>query len=148
MRLGISYIDKLDFLTAYPQARNDAFKSDTIQNSFRAVGLVPFNPEPVLLKLNIQLRTPTPPGSRDSQASIFCPHTPANVDELYKQASSIKAFLKQRSRSPPTPSHAALNQLIKGCQIAMQKGIFLEAENTRLYEENLAQKKKRARVTR
>ena len=53
MRLGISHIDKLDFLTAYPQARTDAFKSETIQNSFRAAGLVPFNPELVLSKLNI-----------------------------------------------------------------------------------------------
>ena len=53
MRLGISYIDKLDFLTAYPQARTDAFKSETIQNSFWAAGLVPFNPESVLSKLNI-----------------------------------------------------------------------------------------------
>lgn len=53
MRLGISYIDKLDFLAAYPQARINTFKSETIQNSFRAAGLVPFNPEPVLSKLNI-----------------------------------------------------------------------------------------------
>lgn len=94
MRLGVNRIDKLDFLIAYPQARTDAFKSETIQNSFRTAGLVPFNPEPVLSKLNIQLRTPTPPASRSSQASAFCPHTPANVDELYKQAASIKAFLK------------------------------------------------------
>jgi hypothetical protein len=31
IRLGISYIDKLDFLTAYPQARADTFKLDTIK---------------------------------------------------------------------------------------------------------------------
>ncbi|KAJ5568130.1 hypothetical protein N7450_001957 [Penicillium hetheringtonii] len=148
IRLGINHIDKLDFLTAYPQARTDAFQSETIRNSFRAAGLVPFNPEPVLSKLNIQLRTPTPPPSRSSQASIFCPHTPVNVDELYKQAASIKAFLKRRSKSPPSPSQTALNQLIKGCQIAMQNGIFLEQENKQLREENTVQKKKRTRTTR
>lgn len=109
IRLRISYIDKLNFLTAYLQARIDTFKSDTIQNSFRAAGLVPFNPKSVLSELNIRLYTPIPPRSRGSQASTFCPHTPANVNELYKQASSIKAFLKQRSKSPPSPLQTALN---------------------------------------
>lgn len=42
MRTGINYIDKLDFLEAYPSARAEAFRFDTIINSFRATGLVPF----------------------------------------------------------------------------------------------------------
>jgi hypothetical protein len=148
MRLGINYIDKLDFLAAYPQARSDTFKANTIINSFKAAGLVPLNPKAVLLKLNIQLRTPTPPASRGSESSVYHPHTPANVHDLYKQASSIKAFLKQRSRSPLSPSHTALNQLIKGFQIAIEQGIFLEDENHRLRAANLAQRQKRARVHR
>lgn len=61
MRNGINHIDKLDFLEAYPLARIEAFKSETIKNSFGAAGLVPFEPERVISKLNIQLRTPTPP---------------------------------------------------------------------------------------
>jgi hypothetical protein len=50
MRLGINYIDKLNFLFIYPQAGVDAYKPD---NSFRAIGLVPINTPKVLLKLNI-----------------------------------------------------------------------------------------------
>jgi hypothetical protein len=61
MRIGINHIDKLEFLEAYPLARIEAFKSETIKNSFSAAGLVPFSPDRVLSKLNIQLRTPTPP---------------------------------------------------------------------------------------
>ena len=60
IRSGINYIDKLDFLEAYPSARIEAFKEDTIKNSFGAAGLVPFEPDRVILKLNIRLRTPTP----------------------------------------------------------------------------------------
>ncbi|CBF86544.1 hypothetical protein AN2291.2 [Aspergillus nidulans FGSC A4] len=112
------------------------------EHLFEAAGLVPLNPEPVLSKLSIQARTPTPPGSRGSQASTFCPHTPANVDELLKQASLLRDFLKQRSKSPPSPSHNALNQLIKGCQIAMQKGILLEQENRALRAERCYTKAK------
>jgi hypothetical protein len=60
-RNGIDHIDKLDFLTAYPEARFQAFKDTSIQNSFRATGLVPFNPALVLSKVNIRIKTPTPP---------------------------------------------------------------------------------------
>lgn len=66
MRLRINYINKLDFLEAYLQARTEVFKPDIIENSFVAASLVPFNPNRVILKLDIRLRTLTPPGSRDS----------------------------------------------------------------------------------
>ena len=61
MRNGINHIDKLNFLKAYPYTRIEAFKSETIKNSFRAAGLVPFSPDQVILKLDIHLRTPTTP---------------------------------------------------------------------------------------
>jgi hypothetical protein len=59
-RNRINHVDKLDFLKAYPSARIEAFKSETIKNSFAAAGLVPYDPNRVLLKLDIRLRTPTP----------------------------------------------------------------------------------------
>ncbi|KGO69356.1 hypothetical protein PITC_095380 [Penicillium italicum] len=40
MRLSINYIDKLTFLKVYLITRLKAFKSETIQNSFIAAGLV------------------------------------------------------------------------------------------------------------
>jgi transposase len=149
MRLGINHIDKLDFLAAYPQARADAFKIGTIKNSFKAAGLVPINPEPVLGKLNIQLRTPTPiPERPSSQSSIFSPKTPGTIAELLKQASSIKTLLKYRSESPPTPTKRAVNQVIKGCQLAMNSAIFLAHENEQLRAANEKQKQKRRRSNR
>jgi hypothetical protein len=42
MWVRINYIDKLDFLEVYPLVRNEAFKSETIKNSFGVAGLVPF----------------------------------------------------------------------------------------------------------
>ncbi|EEA22980.1 conserved hypothetical protein [Talaromyces marneffei ATCC 18224] len=45
MRDGFNHIDKLDFLMAFPKARTEAYKARTIQNSFVATGLVPFNPD-------------------------------------------------------------------------------------------------------
>jgi hypothetical protein len=40
MRLGFNYIDKIDFLTAFPEARLMAYKAETIRNGFAAAGLV------------------------------------------------------------------------------------------------------------
>ena len=145
MRLGINHIDKLDFLEAYPHARIEAFKSNTIKNSFTAAGLVPFDPDRVLSKLNIRLRTPTPPGSRGSDGE---PKTPLNYMQLQKQSSSIKALLRTRSRSPPSPLNTAINQILKACQIGMQSAAILEKEVSELRALNVKQKQKRTRSKR
>lgn len=76
IRLGTNHINKLDFLVAFPQARIEAFKSKNIQNSFIGAGLVPYNLDRVLSQLNIQPKTPTPPGSRSSAWSLQTPLNP------------------------------------------------------------------------
>ena len=53
IRAGVNSISKLDFLEAYPIARAQSYKSETIKNSFIAAGLVPFNAKTVLQNLNI-----------------------------------------------------------------------------------------------
>ena len=58
---------KLNFIKAYPSARIETFKSDTIKNSYGSAGLVPFKPDRVLSKLNIRLRTLSPTLSRESE---------------------------------------------------------------------------------
>jgi len=123
MRLRINHIDKLDFLEAYPHARTEEFKPETIKNSFTAAGLVQYDPDRVISKLDIRLRTPTPTGSRGSD---WEPKTPSNYMQLQKEASSIKALLKQRSKSPPSPLNSAINQVLKSCQVKMQSAAFLE----------------------
>ena len=148
MRLGINHIDKLDFLTAYPKARTEAFKSENIKNGFAAAGLVPFCPDRVLIQLNIQLKTPTPPGScAGSILTNWVPETPHNILELQHQATTIKALLKQRMQSPPSPTNAALDQLIKGCQLAINNAAILAKENRDLQAANKKQKQKRKQST-
>lgn len=44
IRRGQNHIDKLDFLDAFPTAQIEAFKAETIRNSFSATGLVPYDP--------------------------------------------------------------------------------------------------------
>jgi hypothetical protein len=142
MRNGINHIDKLDFLEAYPSARIEAFKSDTIKNSFGVAGLIPFCPDRVILKLDIHLRTPTPPPSRGSESSRnFTPKTPFTEKQLRRQALSIKALL----RTGPQGPGPALNQLIKGFQLSIHSALLLEKEIKELRAENEKKEQKRTR---
>jgi hypothetical protein len=110
---GYDHTDKFDFLDNYQYVRLEAFqKPSTIQNSLEATSLVPIDADRVLSKLNISLRTPTPPGSRPSTSSSqFTPKTPKTIVQLYKQSSMLKDLLHQRSNSPPSPVEAILNRM-------------------------------------
>jgi len=143
-RRQFNHIDKFDFLEAYPQAHTEAFTTENIKNSFAASGLVPFNPETVLGRLNIQLKTSTPPGSQSTNSA---PKTPHNLRQLEKQASTIKKLLRQRTQSPSSPTKSALNQLVKGCEMAMNSAIILTKENRdlRAAHEKQTQKRKRSK---
>jgi hypothetical protein len=148
-RNAYNHIDKLDFLADYPRARIEAFQPSIIQNSFAAAGLVPISPERVLSKLNISLRTPTPPSTRpSSRSSQFTPKTPKTVIQLEKQASMLKELLKQRSNSPPSPSKTILDQIIKGHCISLHHTALLAQENANLRAANEKKRQKRNRSTR
>ncbi|OOQ84502.1 hypothetical protein PEBR_29779 [Penicillium brasilianum] len=149
-RRGYNYIDKHDFLVDYQHARLEAFQSTnpTIKNSFAASGLVPLDAERVLNKLNISLRTPTPPNSRpSSRSSEFTPQTPRTATQLFKQASMLKDLLKRRSNSPPSPSKEILDQMIKGFQLALHSSALLAEDNANLRMANEKMVKKRNRST-
>jgi hypothetical protein len=65
MRNRITHITKLEFLPCFKGAFNAAITKSNILGGFRGAGLVPFDPEAVISKLNVQLRTPTPPTVED-----------------------------------------------------------------------------------
>jgi hypothetical protein len=144
VRLGYNHIDKFDFLMAYPEARADTFRLETIQNSFAAAGLSPIDPKRVLSKLNISLRTPTPSNSRpSSRSSVFTPKTPRTAIQLEKQAKALKDLLKQRSKSPPSPSKTMLDQIIKGHYLALHHTALLAKEASDLRSQNEKKRQKR-----
>jgi hypothetical protein len=148
-RTGYNHIDKLDFLADYPRARLEAFQPHIVQSSFAATGIVPVNADRVLSKLNISLRTPSPPSSRpSSRSSHFTPKTPRTAIQLEKQASILKELLKQRSHSPPTPSKLMLDQIIKGHSIALHNAALLAKEIVDLRAANEKKRQKRTRSTR
>jgi hypothetical protein len=134
-RDGKHHIDKLDFLSAYPHARTDAFKMNTILNAFKATGIVPLDAEPVLSKLNVQIRTPTPVSRPSSRSSVYCPQTPSNIKQLDKHEASTKRVLKFQSASPPRPEKDQVKQVYKACAIYAKDNLILHDEVHRLRAE-------------
>jgi len=60
MRINIIYISKLKFLYAFRKAFFASITEKNIQGGFTGAGLIPYNPEKVISKLNIRIRTPIP----------------------------------------------------------------------------------------
>ena len=81
MRARISHITKADFFPAFKTAFQATFIEQNIRAGFRGAGLVPFNPESVISKLDIKLHTPTPPGSSAGLPLIWVSKTPQNATE-------------------------------------------------------------------
>jgi hypothetical protein len=140
MRLGINHIHKIEFLTAFKAARNEAITDSNVRSGFAATGLVPFDPEQVLCTISRPL---TPPELRAATNDRWVPETPHNVHQLERQVAAIKGFIQRRSKSSPSPTDMALNQLVKGCELAMHSVVLLAAENEKLLTANERQKCKR-----
>jgi hypothetical protein len=68
MRAYIHYITKVEFLMAFKAAYPQLITAQNAQAGFRGAGLIPFDPQAVILKLDIKLQTsiPTSPPSADA----------------------------------------------------------------------------------
>jgi hypothetical protein len=140
MRLGINHIDKPEFLTCLENARIEAFSVSNIHSGFAATGVVPFDPERVLSMFS---RPITPPFVPTAHPQRYSPQTPHNLAELQQHVGAIQELLRRLSRSPPTPTNRAIQQLVKGCERSMQGAVLLIADNQRLRAANERQTKKR-----
>ena len=86
IRSHINYITKLEFLPAFKAAFTQLFIESNIRGSFRGAGLVPYDPEAVLLKLNVRLRTPLPAAPLEA---LWESRIPSNARELESQSTLI-----------------------------------------------------------
>jgi hypothetical protein len=74
--------------------------------------------------------------------------TPHTVRQLHKKASSIKKMLSKQSQSPSSPSKRALDELIKGCELAIYNTAFTLKELNDLRAESQVQQLKKSRSKR
>jgi hypothetical protein len=116
IRHHINHITKLEFLPAFRAAYDRSFTSANICSAFRGAGLVPLQPDVVLSKLNVQLRTPTPAALPEAPWEAC---TPSNVRELEAQSTLIRNRVRRHKSSSPASIIEAIDQLKKGAEVMM-----------------------------
>ena len=148
MRNHINHITKLEFLPAFKIAFNRAFTPANICSAFRGAGLVPLQPEAVLSKLDVQLRTPTPPLAAALLEAPWVAQTPSNARELEAQSSLIRERVRQHKSSSPASIIMAIDQLKKGAEVIMLSAELMRDRISSLEKANSAASARRRRSKR
>jgi hypothetical protein len=86
----INYVSKLEFLCTFREAFFATTTEKSIYSGFVGAGLIPYDPERVLSKLDIKLRTLTPLSSRDSTLQPWVFQIPYNPREAESQSTLLK----------------------------------------------------------
>jgi hypothetical protein len=143
-RSRIHHISKETFLPAFKAAYELTFTEENARAGFRGAGLVPFNPEAVLSKLDVRLLTPTPP-QRDDGA--WEAKTPRNAKELEAQTTLIRQRMQRRAGSLASSLDEQVRQLSKGAQQIAHNMVLLQEEQARMRSaiEELTKRKGRKR---
>jgi hypothetical protein len=112
------------------------FTHENIQAGFRRAGIVPFDPESVISKLDVRLRTPTPPRSSGMDAAPWISKTPSNPTEAHPQFAFLKKGIFKHHDSSPTGILPAVDHFAEGTKIIMHKLALVEGECAELRKAN------------
>ena len=149
IKAHINHITKVEFFIAFKAAY---LQSMTIQNAkagFRGAGLIPFDPQAVISKLDIKLRTPSPPSPPSTVAEPWVSQTPHNPTDALLQTTLVKDHIARHQGSSPTPIFNTVAALAKGTEILAHEVTLLSAEIRTLRKANEAlSKRRRAKKTR
>lgn len=123
--------------------------SENIKAGFRGAGLVPYDPQAVLSRLDVKLRTPTPTRPPSLEADAWVSQTPHNPAEAVSQSVFVQNRISIHQGSSPTSMFSAVTQLAKGTEQTAQRMILIEDELKTLRKANEAlAKRRRAKRTR
>jgi hypothetical protein len=145
----ITHITKIEFFIAFKAAHLRTFSVENIKAGFRGAGLVPFDPQAILSKLDIKLRTPTPTGPPLPSADPWVSRTPRNPIEAVSQSIYVKTRIANHQGSSPTRLFTAVGHLSKGVE-TLAHMVTLQQEELRYLRsanEGLS-KRRRAKKTR
>jgi hypothetical protein len=143
-RSRIHYINKDTFLPAFRTAFEKTFTQENVCAGFRGAGLVPYNPDAVLSKLDVQLRTPTPPAPG---TVAWEAQTPRNAREIEAQSTLIRNRMRNYQGSPASSLDEQVKQLSKGAQQIAHNMVLVQEEIGRLRDavDTLTKRKTRKR---
>ncbi|KAI8654689.1 DDE-1 domain-containing protein [Fusarium keratoplasticum] len=90
IRCSITHVSKTEFFPAFHAAFQATMTQRNIRSAFRGAGLVPLDAESVVSKLDVQLRTPTPPEEVAEPLTPWVSKTPKTVLEAQSQSDYLE----------------------------------------------------------
>jgi hypothetical protein len=144
-RNRVHHISKETFLPAFKAAFEKTFTQENVCAGFRGAGLVPHNPEAVLLKLDVRLHTPTPP---PPATVAWEAQTPRNAREIDAQSTLIRNRMQNYRGSPASSLDEQVKQLSKGAQQIAHNMVLMQEEIGRLRDAVEASTKRKSRKRR
>jgi hypothetical protein len=146
----INHITKVEFFLAFTAAYKESITVENYQARFCRAGLVPFDPQAVLSKLDVKLRTPTPSRPSTANSNPWVSQTPSNPTEALSQTTLVRNRISCHQGSSPTPLFETVRALVKGTERIAHEMTLLSAEVRTLRAANKALSKrcraKKARV--
>jgi hypothetical protein len=149
MRMQITHITKEDFFDAFVEAFHASITPNNIQAGFRAAGLVPFDPESVVSRLDPRPVTPSPPNSGPGTPTSWVPKTPSNAHEAAQSSSTLKRKIEKHQGSSPTHIFDVIDLQAKSISKLAHEMVLLRAETKELRTANeRLSKRRRTKKTR
>ncbi|EDN97160.1 hypothetical protein SS1G_02088 [Sclerotinia sclerotiorum 1980 UF-70] len=139
----INHISKVEFFIAFKAAYQQSITIQNMKAGFRGAGLIPFDPQAVLSKLDIRIRTPTPPSILLESANSWVSQTPHNPTEALLQSTLVKSRIARHQSSSPTPIFETVVALAKGTERLAHENTLLSTEIRMLRKANETLSKRR-----
>jgi hypothetical protein len=128
IRCSINHVSKTEFFLAFYAAFQATMTEKNIKGGFRGAGLVPFDPESVVSKLNVQLRTPTPAEGVAEPSTLWVSKTPKTVLEAQSQFEYLERRIRRHQSSSPESIIEAMKSNTKALKATMHEVALIRAE--------------------
>ena len=143
IKAHIKHITKVEFFIAFKEAYQQSITVLNGKAGFRGAGLIPFDPQAVISKLDVKLWTPMPTRPPSADADPWVLQTPHNPTDALSQTTLVKDRIALHQGSSPTPIFATVTALAKGTELLAHQVTLLTAETRTLRKANEALSKRR-----
>ncbi|KAG6997277.1 hypothetical protein FocnCong_v015274 [Fusarium oxysporum f. sp. conglutinans] len=133
---SINHISKTEFFPAFHAAYRATITESNIRGGFRGAGLAPLNPENVISKLDVQLRTPTPPVEVTAPSTPWASRTPKTILEAQSHSKYLQRRIINHKSSSPESIIQAVRYFEKGNSILIHEVALLKDKVRQLEQEN------------
>jgi hypothetical protein len=126
IKAHINHIMKVEFFLAFTVLHKDSITAKNAQAGFRGAGLVPFDPQAVLSKLDVRLRTPTASPPSTANTNLWVSQTPSNPIEALSQSTLVRNRIARHQGSSLTLLFELVTALGKGTErMAYEMTLFI-----------------------